>query len=251
MTTPPVIPSTSTDPVDTENSKSPQGPTKLHQERAKFIFMILSALFVGALVTTNFIANKFVTVDFGFASFVISAGILPYPLTFLVTDVLSEVYGRKRTNQVVISGFVVSVFVIFVLWMGSVFPAIENSPVNDDVYAQVFANTWRVISASMVAYLSAQLIDVRLFHFWKGLTKGRFLWLRNNASTIVSQLVDTTLVVAVLFLGQLSVDEMGSMIADGWAFKAIVALLDTIFIYLILFGMRGYLNLKPGEEIGI
>lgn len=245
MTLPPVIPSAK----DSASHSRFASLDDVSQERAKFIFLLLAALFVAALVTTNLIANKFVTVDFGFASFVISAGVLPYPITFLVTDVLSEIYGRRRTNQVVISGFVVSVFVLFVLWLGSSFPAIDASPVDDATYEQVFSNTWRIIGASMLAYLSAQLVDVRLFHFWKDLTKGKHLWLRNNASTVFSQLVDTTLVIFVVFLGTATtLPEIGSMIFDGWMFKTLVALFDTILIYALVYGLRARLGLKMGEE---
>lgn len=229
-------------------------PLKLEEEtqgKAKLIFLLLSALFVTALVTTNLIANKFVSVDLGFKTFVISAGILPYPITFLVTDILSEIFGRKRTNQVVLSGFVASLFVLFILWLGSVFPAIEDSPVSDEVYNQTFSNTWRIIGASMVAYLSAQLVDVRLYHFWKTFTAGKHLWLRNNASTVVSQLVDTTLVISVIFLGQIPLAQLGSMILDGWLFKALVALADTLLIYLAVYLLRYQLKLKLGEEIQI
>ena len=101
----------------------------------------------------------------------------------------------------------------------------------------------------MVAYIVAQLIDVRMFHFWKRLTKGKKLWLRNNASTIVSQLVDTTLVVLVLFVGREDADTMASYIRDGWTFKVICALLDTIFIYAIIGLIRKKFRLKIGEEI--
>ena len=222
------------------------------QDKAKFIFLVLAAIFVSALVTTNLIANKFVTVDFGFASFVISAGILPYPVTFLVTDILSEIYGKRRTNQVVFAGFLCSVFVLFALWLASQFPAIEDSPVDDATYNQVFSNTWRIIAASMLAYLTAQLIDVRLYHFWKKLTKGKHLWLRNNASTVFSQLVDTTLVVFVLFIGTgVGYGQIGNMIVDGWLFKALVALLDTAMIYLAVYGLRSQLQLQLGEEVQI
>ena len=232
---------------------NPPNPSQLNakDDEAKFIFLILASIFVAALVTTNLIANKFVTVDLGFKTFVISAGILPYPITFLVTDLLSEIYGRKRTNQVVIAGFLVSVFVLFILWLGSVFPAIADSPVSDAVYNQVFSNTGRIIAASMLAYLTAQLVDVRLFHFWKNLTKGKHLWLRNNASTILSQLVDTTLVIAVVFWAQVPYSQMGSMIMDGWMFKACVALLDTVLIYGVVYLLRNRWQLRMGEEVQI
>lgn len=225
---------------------------KFDSSQVKFsnrLYLLLAGLFVTALITCNLIANKFIEVDLGFKVFVVSAGILPYPITFLITDILSEIYGKKKTNMVVYVGFFASMFVLFILWLGSQFPAVEFSPVSDEYYDVVFQNSWRVIMASMVAYLSAQLVDIRLYHFWKNLTKGEKLWLRNNASTVVSQLVDTTLVVFVLFVGTLPFGTMGSYILDGWFFKVLCALVDTFFIYVIVGWIRQRLNLKPGEEI--
>jgi len=213
------------------------------------LYLLLGGLFITALITCNLIANKFVTVDLGFKVFTISAGVLPYPITFLLTDILSEIYGRKKTNAVVYTGFAASLFVLFMLFLGSVFPSIEESPVSDEYYNTVFQNSWRVILASMVAYLTAQLVDVRLFHFWKKLTKGKKLWLRNNASTILSQFVDTTLVVLVLFVGVIPIERIGDFILDGWFFKVLVALMDTVFIYLFIWLIRRRFSLKQGEEI--
>ena len=168
---------------------------------AERLYYILGALFIAALITCNLIANKFISIDLGFKTFVISAGVLPYPITFLITDILSELYGQKRTTHVVLSGLFASIFVLFILWLGAQFPAIEGSPIDDETFNQVFQNAWRVIAASMLAYIVAQLIDVKLFHFWKRLTKGEMLWVRNNFSTVISQFVDTTLVVVILFFG--------------------------------------------------
>lgn len=219
------------------------------QRLAFGLYLMLAAAFIAALITCNIIANKFIELDLGFKTFSISVGVLPYPITFLITDVLSEVYGRKRTNQVVIAGFVVSLFVLLILYVGHIFPASENSPVSTEAYDTVFQNSGQVMLASMAAYLSAQLVDVRLFHFWKKLTNGKHLWLRNNASTIFSQLIDTTLVVTIIFIGKASFGEIGGYIADGWMFKALVALVDTIFIYLIMYLIRKSFGLKMGEEI--
>jgi hypothetical protein len=213
------------------------------------LYLLLGGLFITALVTCNLIANKFVTLDLGFKTFIISAGVLPYPFTFLITDILSEVYGRKKTNAIVLVGFAASVFVLVMLYLGSLFPAIPNSPVSDDYYNTVFQNSWRVILASMVAYLTAQLVDIRLFHFWKRVTGGKMLWLRNNASTVLSQLVDTTLVVFVLFVGVLPAETMGGYVLDGWTFKILAALLDTLLIYLVIYFVRRYFSLKQGQEI--
>lgn len=150
---------------------------------------------------------------------------------------------------VVYTGLAVSIFVLFILYLGSLFPAIAESPVSDEIYATTFANSWRVLGASMLAYVFAQIIDVRVFHFWKKLTDGKMLWLRNNASTIFSQFIDTTLVVLVLFVGVTPENELLSLIIDGWMFKALFALLDTPIFYAMVLGLRKYFGLKPNQEI--
>ena len=210
-------------------------------------YIILSGIFIASLVTCNLIANKFVTVDLGFKVFIVSAGILPYPLTFLVTDLISELYGQKKANLVVFSGFVASMFVLLFLWLGSQFDAIPSSIVNDMTYDSVFQNAWRLIAASMVAYLFAQFIDVRIFHFWKKLTNGKHLWLRNNGSTIASQLVDTTLVICILFVGVWETDQIKSAIIDGWLFKMLMAFIDTPIIYGIIHLLKGKIDIAELE----
>ena len=213
--------------------------------------MALAGLFISSLLTCNLVANKFVSVDIGFTEFILSAGVLAYPLTFLITDLLSELYGRKLTNKVVVSGFGALLLVLIILKLGGAFNAIDSSPVNDAAYATVFANSWRVIVASMVAYLVAQLIDVRLFHFWKRLTKGKHLWLRNNASTILSQLVDTALVVGVLFIGVEPINKILLFILHGWLFKMLCALADTPLLYLTVWAGRKKFNLAQNQELSL
>ena len=195
------------------------------------VFLILAAVFLSSLVVCNLIANKFLTVDLGFKVFTLSAGALPYPLTFLATDLLSELYGQKRASRVVWAGFAASLFALLALWLGAQFEAIDDSPVSDATYMAAFGTSGRVIAASMTAYLIAQFVDVRLFHFWRDLTKGKHLWLRNNASTVISQLLDSMLVVMVLFWGVKPGDEMFAIILDLWLFKTLAALLDTPLFY--------------------
>ena len=211
-------------------------------------YIILLGIFIASLVTCNLIANKFVTVNLGFKVFIVSAGILPYPLTFLVTDLISEIYGQKKANLVVFSGFVASIFVLSFLWLGAQFNSIPNSIVNDFTYNTVFQNAWRLITASMVAYLFAQFIDVRVFHFWKKLTNGKHLWLRNNGSTIASQLIDTTLVIFILFVGVWDTNQILSAIIDGWIFKMLIALLDTPIIYVVIYLLKGKIDIAPYQE---
>ena len=105
------------------------------------------------------------------------------------------------------------------------------------------------MAASMIAYLSAQFLDVKLFHFWKNLTKGKHLWLRNNASTVGSQLVDTTLVICVLFVGQWSTGTIIQAIIDGWTFKMLCAFIDTPIFYLTSSYLKKKFNLKLNEEV--
>ncbi len=211
-------------------------------------YLVLAGIFIASLVTCNLIANKFVTVDFGFKVFIVSAGILPYPLTFLVTDLISELYGQKKANLIVFSGFVASLFVLLFLWIGGQFNSIPSSIVDDVTYNSIFRNAWRLIAASMVAYLFAQFIDVRIFHFWKRLTNGKHLWIRNNGSTIVSQLVDTILVICILFFGVWESDQILSAIIDGWLFKMLMAFLDTPIIYGILYLLKDKIDIAHIEE---
>lgn len=219
------------------------------KQKANRLFLFLASIFTAALVVCNLIANKFIEVNLGFSTFIISAGVLPYPITFLITDILSEIYGRKKTSQVVWAGFGASLFVLFVLFLAQQFNAIDGSPVNDETFNQVFGNSWRVICASMTAYLIAQLIDVRIYHFWKQKTKGKHLWLRNNFSTIFSQLIDTTLVVVVLFIGIKPESEIFQFIIDGWLFKIFCALFDTPLLYFTTAYIQKQLNIEFAEEI--
>ena len=209
------------------------------------LYIILVGIFIASLVTCNLIANKFVTINLGFKVFIVSAGILPYPLTFLVTDLISEIYGQKKANLVVFSGFVASIFVLSFLWLGAQFNSIPSSIIDDFTYNAVFQNAWRLITASMAAYLFAQFIDVRVFHFWKKLTNGKHLWLRNNGSTIASQLIDTTLVISILFVGVWDTNQILSAIIDGWIFKMLMALLDTPIIYAIIYFLKRKIDIAP------
>ncbi|MBL6865506.1 MAG: queuosine precursor transporter [Flavobacteriales bacterium] len=215
------------------------------------IFLILAALFIASLVACNLIFRKF----FHWApidglTFEQSVGLLPYPVTFLVTDLISECFGKKKANWVVLSGLFASAFTLVIITVSQSIPAADWSPVNDAEFNHVFGSTIVAVSASMTAYLLAQFLDVRLFHFWKKRTQGKKLWLRNNLSTIPSQFIDTF---AVLFLmctaGQIQWALFGTLLLNGVVFKVIVALLDTPLVYLGSWLIRRPFGLKLGEEI--
>ena len=122
------------------------------------------------------IFQKFFTWSpFGLYTFEMSVGILPYPVTFLCTDLISELYGKKKADQVVIAGFAASLFVLIVISIADMVPQTDWSPVDSDTFHSVFGLFGPAVFASMAAYLTAQFIDIRIFHFWKKLTKGKHL----------------------------------------------------------------------------
>ncbi len=216
------------------------------------ILLILSALFIASLVTCNLIFRKFFTWEFGGMTFEQSVGLLPYPLTFLVTDLISELFGRRKANQVVVAGLVASLFVLGMVLLAQVAPAAVWSPVSDDQFTQVFGQTTLAVGASMAAYLLAQFVDVRIFHFWKALTSGRMLWLRNNLSTIPSQFLDTFTVLFLLCsVGEIEWAMFGALLVNGFVFKLLVALADTPLVYLGAWWVRRRFGLAFGEELNL
>jgi|TARA_A200000113_G_scaffold132029_1_gene118774 uncharacterized integral membrane protein (TIGR00697 family) len=232
--------------------------TEKKTELAKKIYLYLGGLFITSLVVSNLIFQKFFywrpfefTV-FGNQLFELSVGILPYPITFLITDLISEIYGKKKANQVVIAGIFASFFSMGILWMANVVPALSNSPVDDATFQTVFALSPVAVLASMMAYLGAQFVDIRLYHFWKKLTEGRMLWLRNNFSTFSSQFIDTFSVISLLSLFEvLEWDLFWGLVLSGFLFKVFIAALDTPLLYLFVFLFRKKFDLKPTDELKI
>ena len=204
----------------------------------------------------------------------VPVGILPYPVTFLATDLVCELYGRRRANFLVLVGFLMNLFLLLVCWVGHAVPDSESwrnfvlsDPAQPDWYTQVFERVWSLmvlgVAGSMAAYTVAQFVDVQLFHFWKRLTRGKHLWLRNNASTMLSQLVDTTIIICILF-GQSALDgelsiaspfggqavglaALGVFIFNGYLFKVFFAAFDTPLVYL---GRRLLAPLVGGPDPG-
>ena len=222
------------------------------QIKAQNIYLILAGIFIASLVTSNLIFQKFFSWNpFGWYNFEISAGIIPYPITFLVTDIISELYGRKKANRIVLAGLFASIFTLLVVLVADLSSGTSWSPVYDEQFHHVFGVTYIGVGASMAAYLTAQFIDVQLFHFWKRLTKGKHLWLRNNASTFSSQLIDTLTI--LLLLCSFHIIEwkyFWVLLANGYLFKVVVALLDTPIIYFVTWRFRKHFNLKGfGAEL--
>ncbi len=226
---------------------------------ARKIYLYLGALFITSLVVSNLIFQKFFfwhpfgeyTV-FGATLFEISVGILPYPVTFLITDLISELFGKKKANQIVVAGIFASFFSLIIVYTASAVPATPWSPVDNGMFSSVFGNTIVAVFASMMAYLLAQFVDIQIYHFWKRITKGKYLWLRNNFSTFSSQFIDTfTVVLLLCSFGEIPWDKFKGLVISGFIFKIIIAFLDTPFLYFFVYILRKRFNLALGEEIDL
>ena len=232
-----------------------------HKDRllAQKIYLYLGALFITSLVVSNLIFQKFFYWHpfgdiniFGASLFEISVGILPYPVTFLITDLISEIFGKKKANQIVVAGIFASFFSLLIVYTANAVPATAWSPVQDGLFTSVFGNTIVAVFASMMAYLLAQFVDIQLYHFWKNLTKGKYLWIRNNFSTFSSQFIDTfTVVLLLCSFGEIPWDKFTGLVISGFIFKIIIAFLDTPFLYLFVYILRKRFKLALGQEIDL
>ncbi len=221
------------------------------------LFLLLSGVFLTSLVLGNVIGTtKFVTIfsihlSEGMQSIIpplirdndlyrlsVPAGVIAYPFTFLATDLISELYGRRKAQGMVIVGFIMNLFMLFLMsvnhWLPNAQGVSGGASLFEGVYEFMVANT----IASMIAYIVAQSIDVQLFHFWKRLTKGRYKWIRNNGSTMVSQLVDSISILSILYIsGNLgeevqAIGDLFILILNSYVFKFFFALFDTPLFYL-------------------
>ncbi len=249
------------------------------QERRQLAFLVLAGLFLGTMGMLNILGlTRFLSLgSIGSFPIIVAVGALPYPVTFLCTDLLSEIWGERRASQVVWVGLLLNGWIVLVLWLGGVLPGVDGygwsgwggagvpggSAAGDGavpVFYEVRRLAFGAVGASMAAYLAAQFTDVRLFHFWKRFSNGRALWLRNNGSTMVSQLVDTTAVILISHYGahvvpvqpdQPVLPQLAFFIASGYTFKFLAALIDTLPFYLLVAWLRRWLEVPgDGAELG-
>jgi uncharacterized PurR-regulated membrane protein YhhQ (DUF165 family) len=240
-------------------------------ERRERVYIVLAGFFLCAMTLLNVVGiTRFIQLG----PMALAVGVLPYPLTFLCTDLISELYGRRRANFLVWVGFTLNFFILGVLWLGSSLPGVpagtqppwqviklaedialpngESVTGTVELFQLVYACTSGAVFASMMAYIAAQFCDVQLFHFFKRLTKGRHLWLRNNFSTLTSQLVDSLMVITVTFgatflAGEITLTAMLVLIGSNYLFKMFVALADTVPFYYFTGKLKTYLEINNLE----
>lgn len=235
------------------------------QHKRDLLFLSLAGVFITSLVLGNIVGTtKFVTLfsftmpdwlqaitpaivrDGSLYTMSIPVGLLAYPFTFLVTDLISELFGRKKAQMVVWIGFFLNMYLLLLMtvghWLPNTYGVSGGLNLYEGVYSFVIANT----VSSMIAYLVAQSVDVRLFHFWKRVTKGKYLWVRNNGSTMFSQLIDSSTILSILyFSGNLgdNITTLGTLlilIINSYLFKFFFALFDTPIVYAAVWFFKEY-----------
>jgi len=252
------------------NPLHPIEASALHARRER-VFLVLAGIFLGSMTMLNILGvSRFIDLSFELFGIrfpmALAVGVLPYPITFLCTDFISELYGRRRASFVVWVGLFLNLWVVLFIWLGGVLPptpewnpstGLPEVDAYDFAFYRIRMLTMGAVVASMVAYLAAQFCDVFLFHYWKRLTRGKHLWLRNNGSTLESQFVDTFAVITITHFyaqglpidaGQPLWPQLWVFIGSGYVFKATVALLDTLPFYLGVRWLGDYLEIDRTLE---
>ena len=188
--------------------------------------MLLNGLFVATLIVANIVSAKVVS----FWGLVIPAAIVAYPLTFLMTDVIGEIWGKEEANRTVKLGLICQLLSLVLIGLSIALPVAPFAD-NQAEFQSIMGQSFRVVGASLVAYMVAQFNDVFIFHKLKEKTQGKHKWLRNNLSTMTSQLIDTAIFITIAFIG--TVPNIWVMICSQYLIKFIYALLDTPFFYLL------------------
>jgi len=206
------------------------------------VLVVLATLFTTCLIVANILAVKLISIG----GWVVPAGVIAYPLTFLFTDVITELYGRRTASRVVWLGFGANILMVILVYSGKLLtpaPFWEGQP----AYEAILGMVPRIVLASMGAYLVSQHHDIFAFQFWRKKTKARFLWLRNNASTMVSQALDTGMFITIAFWGTVTTEVLVNMLYTQYLIKLAIAAADTPFCYLLVHFLKNRVKLSPAD----
>ena len=222
----------------------------MEEERRATALVVLASLFVASLTASNYLASKLTSFTLLGLQLAVPAAVVAYALTFAFTDIIGEVYGKKAAGRVVAAGFLAQLLVLAYNALALRLPHAPFSPTTPEAYESVIWGGAQIILASLAAYLVSQTHDVWAFHWWKQKTRGRWLWLRNNASTMVSQLIDTVIFITLAFhviptlLGgeALPFNVVANIILGQYLAKILIALADTPLVYLGVALTRNYIE---------
>jgi len=189
--------------------------------------IVLNGFFVMSLLVSNVTASKIISIG----NLIVPAAVVAYAITFLCTDVIGELYGKEEANKTVRLGFILQLFSIGLLYIAIKLPPAPFMVEYNEVFQQVLGQSLRVVIASLIAYTISQFNDVYIFHKLKDIHGSKHKWLRNNLSTITSQLIDTSIFITIAFYG--IVPNLWALILGQFTIKVVLALLDTPFFYLL------------------
>lgn len=197
--------------------------------RKDFVYIILTGLFVTNAVLGELIGGKLIEV-FGLT---MSLGVIPWPVVFLTTDLINEHFGKEGVKRITFATIGLIIYAFIILFVSMNVPASPISPISDDQFRAVFGQSMWIIVGSVIAFAAGQLVDVSIFWFFRNRTGKRMLWLRTTGSTVVSQIIDSFVVVfiAFYFSGKLSFEAALQTSVTNYSYKLVIALLLTPLIY--------------------
>ena len=200
------------------------------KSKKDLIFIILAGFFVANAVVGEVIGGKIIQIG----PFIMSIGIIPWPIVFLTTDLINEYFGKQGVRKLTLVTAILITYTFIILYAAMHVKASPNSPVQDDEFSMVFGQSLWIIVGSICAFMASQLIDVVVFWILRKRTGERHIWLRATGSTVVSQLIDTFVVTGIAFYlpGKLSLTEFINTAFTGYTGKLIIAVLLTPFIYI-------------------
>jgi uncharacterized integral membrane protein (TIGR00697 family) len=202
-------------------------------------FVVVVALFVTCLITANIIVVKQISIG----GIILPAAIIIFPLSYIIGDILTEVYGYQQARRVIWLGFLCNLVVVLAIWVSGKLPPASVFEAQT-AYERILGNTPRFLVASFLAYLIGEFTNSFVLARMKMLTKGRWLWTRTIGSTLMGQGVDTLVFLTIAFLGVLPLSVLGIMILSHWLVKSAYEVIATPLTYVVV----GYLKKKEGVD---
>ncbi len=198
--------------------------------KKQVVFILLGGIFITNAIVAELIGGKLIN----FGPFLLSVGILPWPIVFVATDLINEYFGKEGVKKLTFLTTGLIMYTFLMLFFAIQIPASPSSAVTDEAFRQVFGQGMWIIIASVIAFVCSQLLDAALFVFFKKKTGGKMIWLRSTGSTVISQLFDSFLVSGIAFwlTGKVSTKDYVNMAVTGYSFKLILAICLTPLIYL-------------------
>ncbi len=232
----------------------------IFNNKRNFLFVVLSGFFITNAIVAEMVGGKLIDIGQNFKPgfFIMSVGILPWPIVFLATDIMNEFYGKQVVRRLSILTACLIGYAFVVLFLAMQIPAIANSPVPNEAFSAVFGQSMWIIVGSITAFIFSQLIDVFVFWFIRERTGEKMIWLRSTGSTVVSQLFDTFIVggIGLWLPGKLfpekyhiTTEVFIKASLTGYSVKLLIAVVLTPVIYMGHSIVDRYLGEKESDKI--